>query len=112
MPTPTWSTANRPPCSYPPDCPYAGGPGTCYASEGRTPAELHDLWVNCFGPTTADRLLDEWVRYTEQAVATCERAASRRNGDLMDWHDMACRFRGQLRELRAVRTPAAVEVAA
>ena len=60
----------------------------------------------------ADRLLDEWVRYTEQAVATCERAAHGRNGDLMDWPDMACRFRGQLRELRAVRTPAAVEVAA
>lgn len=103
-----WSTTNRPPCSYPPDCPYAGGPGTCYASEGRTPRELHQLWSYCFGRPVADALLAEWIRDTERAVADCEDAA--RTPILRyatDWTDMAGRYRQQLAALRAVRTPAA-----
>ena len=67
--------AQRPPCAYPPDCPYAGGPGTCPFANGRTPAEMYDLWHGCFGQAIAGRLLAEWIAEVERDAAQVKRHA-------------------------------------
>lgn len=90
-------------CSYPPDCPYAGGPGMCHFADNRTPEELYDLWRGCFGAAVADQLMDEWIAYVERAIRTCE-IAERQSTGSGAWDQRAARFRQRLHALQAVRT--------